>query len=161
VTNSPSADRPLLTEAGRRLLEERIRDRERVLGELRAALDEPERSTETVESYQRTAQEVAQLRSVLAAAGAVEEVPDDPTVVELGDVVTIRLEDGAEETYIVAHAAEATVADERISVDSPLGRALLGRHVGDSVEVEVPRGSYRCMITQASRRADRAVTDDG
>jgi transcription elongation GreA/GreB family factor len=61
----------------------------------------------------------------------------------------------------VAHAAEATVADERISVDSPLGRALLGRHVGDSVEVEVPKGSYRCTITQASRRADHAVSDDG
>jgi transcription elongation factor GreA len=76
-------------------------------------------------------------------------------------VVTIRLGDGSVETYIVAHVAEATVADERISVDSPLGRALLGRHVGDSVEVEVPAGSYLCTITQASRQTHRAVTDDG
>jgi transcription elongation factor GreA len=160
VTDTPSADRPYLTEEGRRLLEERIRDRERVLEELRAAVQEPGRPTDTVESYHRVAQEVDHLRSLLRAASTVEDVPDDPTMVELGDIVTIRLEDGTAETYIVVHSAEAPVEDERISANSPLGRALLGRRVGDTVEVEVPDGSYRCTITRATRRASHAETND-
>lgn len=161
MTNAPFSDRPYLTGDGRRLLEERIRDRERTLEELRAAVHEPGRSTDTVESYHRAAQEVDQLRSLLDAAGAVEDVPDDPTVVELGDVVTIRLDDGTQESYIVVHAAEAPTEDERISADSPLGRAVLGRHVGDMVEVDIPTRSYRCTITSATRRRDDAETNDG
>lgn len=161
MANSPPADRPSLTEEGRRLLEERIRDRERVLEELRAAVEEPGRPTDMVDAYHRVIQEVDELRSLLDAAGTVEDVPDDPTVVELGDAVTIRLEDGTEETYIVVHAAEAPVEDERISAVSPLGRTLLGRRVGDTVEVEVPAGAYRCTITRASRRGDSAGSSEG
>ena len=161
MTNTPSADRPNLTEEGRRLLEERIRDRERVLEDLRVEVQEAGRPTDTVESYHRVAQEVDHLRSLVMAAGTVEDVPDDPTMVELGDIVTIRLQDGTEETYIVVHSAEAPVEDERISADSPLGRALLGGRVGHTVEVEVPDGSYRCTITRATRHADHADSDDG
>jgi transcription elongation factor GreA len=160
VTETPFPDRPYLTEEGRRLLERRIRERERVLEELRAAVHEPGRPTDTVESYQRAAQEVEQLRALLEEAASIEDVPDDPTVVELGDSVTIRLDDGAEETYIVVHAAEAAVEDERISAESPLGRSLLGQRVGDTVEVDVPTGSYRCTITSASR-ASHADTNRG
>ena len=157
MTSAPFSDRPYITEDGRRLLEARIRDRERSLEELRAAVEEPGRSTDAVESYQRAAQEVDELRSLLDAAGAGEEAPDDPTVVELGDAVTIGFDDGGEETYIVVHAAEAAVEDQRISVDSPLGHALLGRHVGDTVEVIVPAGSYRCTISATRRSGHRAA----
>jgi transcription elongation factor GreA len=160
VASQPYPDRPYLTEEGRRLLEERIGERERMVEELRAAVDEPGRATDTVESYHRAAREVDQLRSLLDAAGAVEEVPDDPTVVELGDVVTIRLEEGVEETYIVVHPAEAPVEDARISSESPLGWALLGRRVGETVEVDVPTGSYRCTITRAMRREAGTGTND-
>jgi transcription elongation factor GreA len=160
VASTPYSDRPYLTEEGRRLLEERIGDRERVLEELRAAVHEPGRSADTVESYHRAAREIDHLRSLLEAAGTVEDVPDDPTIVELGDIVTIRLDDGAEETYIVVHPAEAPVEDERISSESPLGRALLGRRVGGTVEVDVPTGSYRCTITRATRREADAGTND-
>ena len=160
MASTPYSDRPYLTEEGRRLLEERIGDRERVLEELRAAVHEPGRSTDTVESYHRAAREIDHLRSLMEGAGTVEDVPDDPTIVELGDIVTIRLDDGAEETYIVVHPAEAPVEDERISSESPLGRALLGRHVGGTVEVDVPSGSYRCTITRATRREADAGTND-
>lgn len=149
----PSArdDRPYLTEEGRRLLEERVRDRERTLEELRAALGDPEESAEIAASCQRLAEEIDRLRSLLDSAGEMAEVPEDPTTVELGDRVGIRFDDGTEESYVVVHGAEAIVDDERISVTSPLGRALLGRRVGDTVEVEVPAGAYRVVVTSASR----------
>jgi transcription elongation GreA/GreB family factor len=59
------------------------------------------------------------------------------------------------------HAEEAVVDDARISVDSPLGRALLARRVGETVEVAGPGGSYRCTILSATRRgaSDHAVAD--
>jgi transcription elongation factor GreA len=71
---------------------------------------------------------------------------------EVGDTVTIRLEDGTEEAFVIVHAIEASVDDARISVESPLAKALLGRRVGDNVDVAVPTGTYRCRIMTASRR---------
>jgi len=149
--NAPS-DRLYLTEHGRRLLEDRILVLETTVEEMHRALDDPELRTDSVNGYQRAARELASLRSCLDSAGAIEDIPDDPRVVELGDTVAIRLHDGTEETYIIVHAVEARVADQRISTESPLGRALLGHHVGDTVEVPVPNGSYGCMILSADRR---------
>jgi transcription elongation factor GreA len=141
----------VLTPQGRRRLEARIHELEQVEIELRAALDDSERRDEAVESLQRTTQELDDLRSLLLTARSVEDADDDVSVVEIGDTVRIRLDDGEEEEYVVVHSVEASADDRRISVDSPLGRALLGRRVGDTVEVPVPTGSYRCTILSATR----------
>ena len=146
------SDRPLLTEQGRRLLEEHIRVLEATVEQLHRALDDPELRIDSIDGYQRTVRELASLRSHLDSAGAIEDIPDDPRVVELGDTVAIRLDDGTEETYIIVNAVEARVEDQRISIESPLGCALLGHHVGDTVEVPVPAGSYGCKILSADRR---------
>ena len=50
----------------------------------------------------------------------------------------VRLSDGSEYQVVEPEAADATA--KRISVDSPLGRALLGKRAGDVVVVERPRG---------------------
>ena len=152
MTSGQSSDRAYLTDDGRRLVEERIRDLEISVESLHLAVQDPERTTEIVEGYQRAAAELSRLRSLLESAGAVEDAPDNPQVVELGDTVTIRLDDGVEETYIVVDAAEATFEDHRISAESPLGQALCNRHVGERVEVSVPGGMYGCLILNASRR---------
>ncbi len=151
MSNALPSDRAYLTEDGRRLLEDRVNVLASVVDELHDVLDDPERSSDHIEEYQRAAQELAGLRSLLDSAGAFDETPDDPRVVELGDTVALRLDDGTEETYIVVHAAEASMEEQRISVESPLGQALLGQHIGDSVEVRVPVGSYRCTILRADR----------
>ncbi|HEX4981541.1 MAG TPA: GreA/GreB family elongation factor [Ilumatobacteraceae bacterium] len=146
------SDPPFLTEQGRRLLEERIRVLEATVEELHGALDDPELRADSIDGYQRAVRELASLRYHLDSAGAIEDIPDDPGIVELGDTVSIRLDDGTEETYIIVHAVEAPVEDHRISIESPLGRALLGHNVGDTVEVPVPAGSYGCRILSADRR---------
>ena len=147
----PTGGTPLTTE-GRRLLEQRVELLRRTVAELRDQLDDPERSTDAVEGYQRASRELARLESTLVNAETLDDLPDDPQRVELGDWVTIRSEDGSEESYVVVHAQEAFVDDARISADSPLGRALLTRQVGDTVEVGVPGGSYRCTILTATRQ---------
>lgn len=140
-----------LTEEGRQLLVERIDVVAGTVAQLQRALDDPESRVDTVDVYRRATQELDRLRSLLARASAIEDLPDDPAVVELGDTVAIRLDDGTAETYIVVDASEAPVEDQRISVQSPLGRALLGNRVGDSIDVPIPAGSYRCTILSAQR----------
>lgn len=156
MTGVPRLDRAYLTQDGRHLLAARIRHLETTVEQLRGALDDPERAVETVENYQRAAQELQRLRWLLASAGALDEIPDDPRVVVMGDRVTIRFDDGGVETYILVHPAEAPFEDQRISVDSPLGSALLARHVGETIEVALPSGSYRCEILRAARPASPA-----
>lgn len=152
MTRQQPSDLVYLTEEGRRLLEVRIRNLESTVAILHDAVEDPERTEDTILDLQRTAQELSRLRSLLESSGAVEDAPDDPHAVELGDTVTIRLDDGSEETYIVVHGAEAAFEDQRISAQSPLGQALLSRQVGERVEVKAPAGSYGCLILSASRR---------
>ena len=155
MTVRPAFDRPStsisLTAEGKRRLEERVRLLDATVEELRQLLDDPERSAESVDAHLRASRESDRVRAILQDAGSVEQVPDDPRTVLLGDTVQIRLETGASETYIVVHAAEAPVDDHRISVHSPLGAALIGRHVGDHVHVRVPGGTYSCTVLSARR----------
>ncbi len=153
----PSANVAYLTADGRRMVEERMGLLEATVAELEDALRDPECPPEIVEGYYRARGGLARLRALLESAEILDDVPDDPQVVELGDCVSIRLDDGAEETYLIVQAPEATVDDYRISSDSPLGRALLTRRVGETVDVAVPAGSYRCTILSATRGHGRAT----
>jgi transcription elongation factor GreA len=145
-----------LTTEGRRLLEERISVLRVAAADLADALQDPQRREDVVEAYQRTAQDIAEMQALLDKAATLDDVPDDPGRVDLGDRVSIRLDDGTEEAYVVVHRLEALVDDARISVESPLGQALLGREVGETVEVSVPAGTYRCTILTANRNPQGA-----
>lgn len=60
--------------------------------------------------------------------------------VVFASTVTIADEDNAESTYKIVGVDEADVASGKISFSSPIGRALIGRNIGDEVEVKTPRG---------------------
>src|SRR5207253_3439414 len=66
--------------------------------------------------------------------------------VQIGSTVTVKGEDG-EETFMIVGSAEARPSDGRISNESPVGRALLGRKKGDKVAVRVPAGDFSYQIT--------------
>lgn len=71
--------------------------------------------------------------------------------VSLGSHVTV-VEEGLErpETFRIVGTAEADPIDGKVSHESPLGRALLGREVGDVIMVEAPGGEIAFRITQIS-----------
>ena len=83
---------------------------------------------------------IQQIEAMLRSAVLIEDVAagDD---VALGSRVTV-VEDGedGEETFRIVGAAEADPINGRVSNESPLGQALLGRQVGDKVTVQAPRG---------------------
>ena len=137
---------------GRRLLERRMQELERRIQIIRAAIDESEPNHELLQEHVRVLSEHERIGSFLEQTATSDSAPDDPQLVEIGDTVTILLEDGTEEAFVIVHAIEASVDDARISVESPLAKALLGRRVGDNVDVAVPNGTYRCSIVTASRR---------
>ncbi len=66
------------------------------------------------------------------------EAPGE-AVVRIGSVVRVRDEDGEAEFALVPHHDADATAD-RVSADSPIGRALLGRKVGERVRFRAPGG---------------------
>jgi len=66
--------------------------------------------------------------------------------VGIGSRVTVTL-DGETQTFTIVGSAEAKPADGRISNESPVGRALLGRRKGERVVVKVPAGDFTYTIS--------------
>jgi transcription elongation factor GreA len=67
--------------------------------------------------------------------------------VALGVVVTVRdLDSGREARHAIVGAAESDPAAGRLSIDSPLGRALAGAREGDEVTFDAPRGQRRLAV---------------
>lgn len=89
---------------------------------------------------------IAYLENLLRNAVLIENDGQSATV-QLGSVVTIQ-EEGQDdlETYVIVGAAEADPTAGRISNESPLGKALMGRKVGDRVTVMAPGGQVRFIL---------------
>lgn len=87
---------------------------------------------------------IQELENMLAAAQVIKPDEDDSTV-NLGDKVVIQA-DGELEEYTIVGVAESAPRKGLISNESPLGRALLQRQVGEEVEVEAPDGSFSVRI---------------
>jgi transcription elongation factor GreA len=66
--------------------------------------------------------------------------------VKLGSKVTVRSKDGGKEYYAIVGSAEANPAEGKISNESPVGKALMGKKIGDEVEVQTPAGSVKFKI---------------
>ena len=73
------------------------------------------------------------------------EVHHSKTVVQIGSTVKLEGEAGKEE-YTIVGAAEAAPGEGRISNESPVGRALLGKKKGEAVTVSVPAGDSSYTI---------------
>ncbi|MBN1563579.1 MAG: transcription elongation factor GreA [Anaerolineae bacterium] len=74
-----------------------------------------------------------------------------PVDVQPGMEVTIQGEDDPPETYRIVGAAEADPRNGKISNESPIGSALLGRRKGDVVKVQTPGGEWEVKIIKIAR----------
>jgi transcription elongation factor GreA len=72
------------------------------------------------------------------------------THVQIGSTVIVKSDDDGKETYTIVGSAEASPGNGKISNESPVGRALLGKKKGDKVEVSVPAGSFTYTIVGIS-----------
>lgn len=90
---------------------------------------------------------IMQLKAIVPELAVVtpEEVPEGE--VGFGSVVTLKDDTGDEWDVTVVGPLEADPMEDRISYESPLGNALIGHKVGDTVEAEVPAGLVSYQIT--------------
>jgi transcription elongation factor GreA len=89
---------------------------------------------------------IMELEYVLQNAVIIEtnDLPKD--VVQIGATVTVQEDDSPEEKYMLVGVKEADPKNGRISNESPVGRVLLDKRVGDVVTVITPGGSYQLKI---------------
>ncbi|MGR3741624.1 transcription elongation factor GreA [Companilactobacillus sp. DQM5] len=89
---------------------------------------------------------ISQIQEMLQYADVVDASNIDTDEVSVGKKVTI-VEDGEEpEAYIIVGSAESDPMSGKISNDSPIAKALLGKKVGDEVEIQTPGGSFMVKI---------------
>ncbi|MBI5949391.1 MAG: transcription elongation factor GreA [Chloroflexi bacterium] len=90
-------------------------------------------------------QRVKQIETALKRAVVVETSVDDKAVV--GSMVTVeRMDTGIVATYKLVSANEANAAEKKISVESPVGKQLLGKRAGDEVQVAAPSGAIEYRV---------------
>jgi transcription elongation factor GreB len=70
----------------------------------------------------------------------VNRIPDDQDIVYFGAFVTLEDEEGEDVEYRIVGPDEFNVVDGKLSMDSPLGKALLGKRVEDKIKISTPKG---------------------
>ena len=86
------------------------------------------------------------LRRRLDGMVVVDGPPSDPKRVFFGAWVTLESQDGAESSYRIVGPDEFDMAPAYISMDSPLGRGLLGKRLDDEITVPLPSGADTVTI---------------
>ncbi|MCR4427064.1 MAG: transcription elongation factor GreA [Firmicutes bacterium] len=95
---------------------------------------------------------IAQIEKMLRNARIIEQPEGGADEVSLGSTVVLKnLEEGAVEEYTIVGSAEANPSRKKISNESPVGRAVLGKTVGSVVEVAVPVGVIKYQVVQIAR----------
>ncbi len=93
---------------------------------------------------------IRELQHQLSNAQLIEESANGDKMVRIGSRVTVREEDGEELTYTIVGPVEAKPQEFRISNESPVGAALLGKKVRQKVTVQTPSGSYKLEVRKIS-----------
>lgn len=95
---------------------------------------------------------IAELEDALAKSRVINESEIDNSKVYILSTVTIlNGNNGKEMQYTLVSPQEADFKENKISVDSPIGKALMGHSIGDKVEVQVPAGTLHLEIKKIER----------
>ena len=95
---------------------------------------------------------IAQLKETMANARVIDESKLDNSVVQIWSKVPIRnTKNNAKMQYTLVAEQEANLKQGKIAVNTPIAKGLLGKKVGDIVEVQVPAGVIPFEIIEISR----------
>ena len=120
----------------------------RSFGDLSENSEYDEAKNEQGKLYSR----IAEVENILANYVVIEENAEDTDVVGMGSKITVKdAATGEEETYQVVGSQEADPMNGRISEESPFGRALLGKAIGEIAVVEAPAGNIEYEVVAIQR----------
>lgn len=91
---------------------------------------------------------IRKLENIVGNAVIISHDSGQSDIVTIGSKVTVRNEKEAKETYIIVGRTEANPAKGKISNESPIGQALLGKKVGDTAEINVPAGFIKLQVSK-------------
>ncbi len=95
---------------------------------------------------------ISKMEEVVANARVIDESQLDTSKVLVHSHVKIKnMTNGAEMNYKLVAQSEADLKSGKISVDSPIGKGLLGKEVGDVAEIEVPNGTVKFEVIEIWR----------
>jgi len=104
------------------------------------------------EAQQQLESRIAELDSKLAEVEIIDGADIDKDTVYLGATVHLMdLNKNTETRYMLVSKEEADFSAGRISIDSPVGRGLLGKKVGDAAEIIIPAGKLRYQVLKIER----------
>ncbi len=94
---------------------------------------------------------IAQLRGVVANSRVIDETKIDTSKVQMMNKVTIKNQkNGAVMTYTLVSESEADFKKGKLSINTPIAKGLIGKKVGDVVEIQVPNGIIPFEIVEIS-----------
>lgn len=92
---------------------------------------------------------IAELEHILQNANLIT-APKNDSEVELGNSIKLKSKDGKTKEFQVVGTVEADPLNGKISDESPIGKALLGKKVGDEIEIKTPAETTTYKIVQIS-----------
>ncbi|MBL8921166.1 MAG: GreA/GreB family elongation factor [Myxococcaceae bacterium] len=141
-------ERPITPEGHRALVDELEALESTGRAALRAMTVEHERE----QAKRQLETRLAMIDATLESVRVVQPPEQDDGVVRFGSVVTLAWADGREQTVRLVGPDEADVKHGKLSIESPLARALLDAKEGSTVEVERPRGVEEATVTRVRSR---------
>ena len=129
-----------LTTTRRREVAERIKEA-REFGDISENSEYDDAKNEQAMLETRILQLEESLRSAMVVHA--DEISTD--VAGIGTLVGLKWADGGTDTFTIVGSAEADPGQKKLSNESPVGKALLGRKKGDEVSVSLPNGSTRSL----------------
>jgi transcription elongation factor GreA len=94
---------------------------------------------------------IARLREKISAAVVVEDAAGaDDGVVGFGSTVVVRDHEGGQQTWRIVSSRDAAPKEGRLSAESPVAVALLGRTPGEQISVSLPRGKRTLTVVSIS-----------
>lgn len=100
---------------------------------------------------------IQELEAVISKAEIIDPANLDGDTVKFGaSVLIVDEETDTEESYMIVGHYEANAEERKLSINAPIARALIGKAVGDSVEVVTPKGRRSYEILQVSFKSETA-----
>jgi transcription elongation factor GreA len=95
---------------------------------------------------------ISKMEETLSNARLIDESALDNSKVLVHSTVKIKNQvNGTEMTYKLVAQSEADLKSGKISVDSPIGKGLLGKKVGETAQIQVPNGTMKFDVLEISR----------
>ena len=119
------------------------------LGDARAGGNDPAENLDLRDAMDALALlegRIGELRALLASAEAIEDGASRDGIIRLGAKIKIRHADGEEASYLLVSPAEADPRRGRISEESPIGRALVGKQKNEEVTADTPSGPEHLVV---------------